>query len=97
MEDFEKKALEQSAHKTINWFSYVDDASIIWPHGQVKLTEFLNHLSGLHNNFGTIPHISTTVTLHSYLHMERNRQSVLKCWHLKYRCQGITWRKVYDI
>jgi hypothetical protein len=27
----------------------VDDIFVIWPHGQEKLTEFLNHLSGLHN------------------------------------------------
>jgi hypothetical protein len=56
MEDFEKKAIEQSAHKTISWFKYVDDTFIIWPHCQEKRTEFLNHLSGLHNNIGTIPY-----------------------------------------
>jgi len=30
-------------------FRYVDETFIIWPHGQEKLTEFLNHLNGLHN------------------------------------------------
>jgi hypothetical protein len=49
MEDFEKKAVEQRIHKTVCWFRYVDDTFVIWPHGQDKLTEFLNHLSGLHN------------------------------------------------
>jgi hypothetical protein len=38
------------AHKPIYWFRYVDDTLIIWPHGQEKLTEFLNHHIGLHNN-----------------------------------------------
>jgi len=49
MEDFEKKAIEQATHKPVCWFIYVDDTFFIWPHGQEKLTEFLNHLSGLHN------------------------------------------------
>jgi hypothetical protein len=44
MEDFEKTELEQAAHKPIYWFRYVDDTFVIWPHGQEKLTEFLNHL-----------------------------------------------------
>jgi hypothetical protein len=50
MENFEKKAIEQATHKPVCWFRYVDDTFIIWPHGQEKLTEFLNHLNGLHNN-----------------------------------------------
>jgi hypothetical protein len=50
MEGFEKKAIEQAAHKPTCWFIYVDDTFVIWPHGQEKLTEFLNHLHGLHNN-----------------------------------------------
>jgi hypothetical protein len=49
MEDFEKKAIEQVTQKPVCWFRYVDDTLVIWPHGQEKLTEFLNHLSGLHN------------------------------------------------
>jgi len=49
MEDFDKKAIEQATHKPVCWFRYVDDTFVIWPHGQEKLTEFLNHLNGLHN------------------------------------------------
>jgi len=49
IEDFEKKATEQAKHKPVCWFRYVDDTFVIWPHGQEKLTEFLNHLNGLHN------------------------------------------------
>jgi len=49
MEDFENKAIEQAAHKPVYWFRYVGDTFVIWPHGQKKLTEFLNYLSGLHN------------------------------------------------
>jgi hypothetical protein len=49
MEHFEKKAIDQATHKPVCWFRYVDDTFVIWPHGQEKLKEFLNHLSGLHN------------------------------------------------
>jgi len=49
MEDFEKKAIEQATHKPVCWFRYVGDIFVIWPHTQEKLTEFLNHLNGLHN------------------------------------------------
>jgi hypothetical protein len=48
MEDFEKKAIEQATHKPVCWYRYVDDTFVIWPHGQDKLQEFLNHLNGLH-------------------------------------------------
>jgi hypothetical protein len=41
MEHFEK-AIKQAAHKLVSWFGYVDETFIIWPHGQEKLTEFLN-------------------------------------------------------
>jgi hypothetical protein len=50
MEDFEKNAIEQATHKPVCWFRYVDDTFVIWPHGQDKLEDFLNHLIGLHNN-----------------------------------------------
>jgi len=49
MENFEKKAIEQATHKPVCSFRYVDDTFVIWPHGQEKVTEFLNHLNGLHN------------------------------------------------
>jgi hypothetical protein len=48
IEDFEKKAIEQVAYTPVCWFRYVDDTFVIWPHGQGKLTEFLNHLNELH-------------------------------------------------
>jgi hypothetical protein len=49
MEDFEKKSIEQATRKPVCWFRYVDNTFLIWPHGQEKLTEFLNHLNRLHN------------------------------------------------
>jgi len=48
MEDFEKKATEQATYKPVCWFSYVGNTLVIWPHGQEKLIEFLNHLNRLH-------------------------------------------------
>ena len=50
MEDFENKALEQATHKLTCWYRYVDDTFAIWPHGRERLTEFLDHLNGLHSN-----------------------------------------------
>jgi hypothetical protein len=49
MEDFEKRAIEQGTHQTTCWCRYVDDTFVIWPHGQEKLTVFLNHHNGQHN------------------------------------------------
>jgi hypothetical protein len=49
MKEFEEKAIEQATHKPVCWFRCVDDIFVIWPHGQEKLTEFLNHLSSLNN------------------------------------------------
>jgi len=50
MEYFVKKALAQATQKPACWFRYVDDTFVIWPHGKEKLTEFLNHLKGIHTN-----------------------------------------------
>ena len=49
MEDFETKATKQATHKPACWYRYVD-TFVIWPHGKGKLTDFLNHLNGMHNN-----------------------------------------------
>jgi len=50
MEDFEMKAIKQATHKPSCWYRYVGDTFVIWPHGKEKLTDFLNHLNGIHNN-----------------------------------------------
>ena len=50
MEDFEEKALNQATLKPTCWYRYVDDTFVIWPHGKENLTEFLEHLNGLHKN-----------------------------------------------
>jgi len=50
MEDFEMKAIKTATHKPACWYRYVDDTFVIWPHGQEKLTDFLIHLNGIHNN-----------------------------------------------
>jgi hypothetical protein len=47
-DDFEKKAIEQAKHIPVGWFRYVANTFIIWSNGQENLTEFLNHLNGLH-------------------------------------------------
>jgi len=50
MENFETKAIKQATLKPASWYRYVDDTFVIWPHGKGKLTDFLNHLNGIHNN-----------------------------------------------
>jgi hypothetical protein len=65
MEDFEKTAIEQAAHKPICWFRYVDDTFLIWPHGQEKLTEYLKHPHGLHNNIN-LQWKKKQATIHSW-------------------------------
>jgi len=50
MEDFKMKAIEKATHKPACWYRYVDDTFVIWPCGQEKLMDFLNHLNGIHNN-----------------------------------------------
>jgi hypothetical protein len=53
VEDFEEEAIEQASHKPICRFRYVDDTFVNWPHCQEKPTEFLNHLSALHNTISS--------------------------------------------
>ena len=50
MEGFEEKALNQATLIPTCWYRYVVDTFVIWPHGKDNLTEFLEHLNGLHKN-----------------------------------------------
>ena len=50
--------------------------------------------------FGTLclfhPHRRIGVTFYTYPPMKMG-QSVLKRWHIKFRCRGITQKKAYNI
>uniref|UniRef100_UPI001AE043E5 reverse transcriptase domain-containing protein n=1 Tax=Chryseobacterium sp. RR2-3-20 TaxID=2787626 RepID=UPI001AE043E5 len=48
MTSFETKALDTAVEKPTLWLRYVDDTFVIWPHGEAKLYEFLNHLNSQH-------------------------------------------------
>ena len=48
VEDLEEKAIMTSTHKPKLWIRYADDTFVIWPHGETKLREFLEHLNNLH-------------------------------------------------
>ena len=50
MENFEERALNQANLKPTCGYRYVDDTFVIWPHGKASLTNFLEHLNGLHKN-----------------------------------------------
>jgi len=62
--------VEHATHKPVCWFRHVDDTFVIWPHGQEKVTEFLNHLIGFHKNIqftmekeeGHLPSVGVCVT-----------------------------------
>lgn len=48
MESFENSALERATLKLLYFKRFVDDVFIVWPHGQERLLEFLDFLSGFH-------------------------------------------------
>jgi hypothetical protein len=48
MKDFEERALDLAPHKPRCWFRYVDDTSVILPHRDDKLKDFLNHINNIH-------------------------------------------------
>jgi hypothetical protein len=43
MEHFEKLALASAQHKPSVWLRYVDDTFVVWPHGPLRLQDFLSH------------------------------------------------------
>ncbi len=45
MEDFEQRALALAVVKPKIWWRYVDDTFVVFPHGDDKLIEFLEHLN----------------------------------------------------
>ena len=50
MEQFEQQALNTAKKKPSNWYRYVDDTFVVWPHGEEELQDFLQHLNSLHPN-----------------------------------------------
>jgi hypothetical protein len=50
IEDFAEEALNGADYRHLCWFQYVDDTSVVWPHGSEKLYELLNHLNSTKRN-----------------------------------------------
>jgi hypothetical protein len=50
MEYFEDLALKWATHKSLCWFHYMDDTTVIWPHSPNRLRDYLNHLNSVHWN-----------------------------------------------
>lgn len=48
MEHFEKAALKPARYKPTHWYRYVDGTFIVWPHGDDKLKDFMDHLNNRH-------------------------------------------------
>ena len=49
MGDLEEKLLAQFPLKPYLWWTYIDDISIVWTHGEDKLENFINHINSLHS------------------------------------------------
>jgi len=84
MEDFEMKAIEKATYKPASWYRYVDDNFLIWPHGNEKLTDFLNHLNGIHNNIQFTMEIEDEVHLR-FLDIDLYRKTDGSLGHKVYR------------
>jgi hypothetical protein len=63
METFEQLAFTTAQLKPKMWLRYVDDAFVIWPHGPVRLHEFLDHLSNLRPSIKFTTEIECNSTL----------------------------------
>lgn len=48
MEYFEELALQRATRKPLCCFYYMDDTSVIWPHGPNRLRDYLNQLNSVH-------------------------------------------------
>jgi hypothetical protein len=44
------QALSRVPRKPTHWYRYVDDAFVVWPHGEEELHEFLDQLYSIHHN-----------------------------------------------
>ena len=71
--DLEQKILAQSPLKPLRWWRYIDDVFMIWPHGEEKLSEFVNLLNSSHETIkfthevspSEINFLDVTVLLHN--------------------------------
>lgn len=74
MDDFEKKEVEQVIQKPACWFRYVNDTSVTWPHGQEKLTVFLNHLKWISHEYLVQRGKRRPPPIFGYQHLQETRQ-----------------------
>jgi hypothetical protein len=70
MEDF-KNLANSALHKPLLWLRYVDDTTVVWPHGPEQLQSFLGQLNSLRPTIqftmeiepdGVIPFLNVLVT-----------------------------------
>jgi hypothetical protein len=47
MGHFEEKTLDTRDYKPIKWLRYIDDTSVVWPHGPARLQLLFHYLSSI--------------------------------------------------
>jgi hypothetical protein len=47
MEHFEETALDTADHKLAKWLRFIDDTSMIWPHGPARMQQFVHRLNSV--------------------------------------------------
>ena len=48
---FENQHVYTNAKQPLLWVRYIDDIFVLWQHGPVELTKFINHLNTCHQSF----------------------------------------------
>jgi hypothetical protein len=80
MKNFEEIALDKEEHKPAKWLIYVDDTTMVWPHGPAELQQFLCRFNSLNPTTIFTAEVEGNVTLPilDILVMKRGRNLVHK-------------------
>jgi hypothetical protein len=63
MEHFKEIALNTADHKPDKCLRYFDDTFVVWPHGPIRLQQFLQHLNSVKPTIKFTMEVEANVTL----------------------------------